>query len=232
MDLIAIGHTVSVWFLPVILAITLHEAAHAVAADKLGDPTARALGRVSLNPVKHIDPMGTLLLPAMLLLVRAPFLFGWAKPVPVDLRRLNNPKRDMALVAAAGPLCNMIQAVIAGWLFMTLSFMPADVANWVRENLQNAILINLVLAAFNLFPLPPLDGGRIMVGLLPTDLAVKFAKLERYGFIILLGLLFVVPLVTAQLGFTFHPIAMVIWPVVEALGSVVVALTPLQGLGG
>ncbi len=215
MDLTSIGQALSVWFLPVVIAITLHEAAHGWMAERCGDNTARLLGRVSFNPIKHVDPFGTLLLPGLLLLLQSPFLFGYAKPVPVNFSRLNHPKRDMIWVALAGPGINLILAFGAA-LALHLVFPPlSTMAAWVSENLQNAILINLVLAVFNMLPLPPLDGGRVVTGLLPGQLAWKFAQLERYGLLILVGLLFLVPMIAAQLGLEFSPIAAILGPPIE-----------------
>jgi Zn-dependent protease len=190
----------STWVIPVILAVTLHEAAHAFVARYLGDDTASKLGRVSLNPFKHIDPVGTILLPGLLLLARSPFLFGYAKPVPVKFAALRNPRRDMVWVAAAGPAMNIALATIAALGFHLVGFLPVDSAHWVAENLQNALIINVVLAIFNLFPLPPLDGGRIAVGLLPDALAMPLARMERYGMLILIALLIVLPMLGRDLG--------------------------------
>jgi len=190
----------STWVIPVILAITLHEAAHAFVARFLGDDTASKLGRVSLNPFKHIDPVGTILLPGLLLLARSPFLFGYAKPVPVKFAALRNPRRDMVWVAAAGPAMNIALATIAALGFHLVGFLPADSANWVAENLKNTLIINVVLAIFNLFPLPPLDGGRIAVGLLPDALAIPLARMERYGMLILIALLIVLPMLGRNFG--------------------------------
>ena len=177
-------YTASTWVLPVLLAITLHEAAHAFVAHRLGDDTAYRLGRVTLNPLKHIDLFGTILLPGILLFLRSPFLFGYAKPVPVNFGALNHPRRDMVLVAAAGPATNVILATLAALLFHVVSYVPAAAAPWVAENLRNALVINVVLAVFNMLPLPPLDGGRIAVGLLPNFLAEPFSRLEPYGMLI------------------------------------------------
>jgi Zn-dependent protease len=146
------------WIIPVIIAITFHEAAHGFVAHRLGDDTAWRLGRVSFNPLKHIDPFGTVLLPGMLLLLRAPFLFGYAKPVPVNFRALHSPRRDMVLVAAAGPAMNLVLAVLAALSFHIVGYLPGPSAQWVADNLANALILNVVLAVFNLFPLPPLDG--------------------------------------------------------------------------
>ena len=193
-------YLVTTWAIPVIVAITFHEAAHGFVAHLLGDDTAWRLGRVSFNPAKHIDPFGTILLPGLLLLVRAPFLFGYAKPVPVNFRALRRPRRDMVLVAAAGPAMNIMLAVVAGLAFHIVGYLPATVAYWLADNLKNALVLNVVLAVFNLFPVPPLDGGRILVGILPTAAAARVAQLEPYGLIILIGLLIVLPMLGAQLG--------------------------------
>jgi Zn-dependent protease len=197
MDMIYI---VSIWLLPVLVAITFHEAAHGYIARFLGDDTASKLGRVSLNPLRHIDPFGTILLPGFLLFAQSPFLFGYAKPVPVSFRALRNPRIGMVLVAAAGPAMNIGLAVLAALSFHLVAYLPVTPAQWVALNLKNALIINVVLAVFNLFPLPPLDGGRIAVGLLPNVLARQLARLEPYGMIILIGLLILLPLLGSQLG--------------------------------
>jgi Zn-dependent protease len=204
------AYEISIWLLPVLIAVTFHEAAHGFVAHLLGDDTAWRLGRVSFNPLKHIDPVGTVLLPAMLLLLRSPFLFGYAKPVPVNFRALRNPRFDTVLVAAAGPGINLLLATFAALALHTVQYAPVAAAQWILHNLENAILINIVLAVFNLFPLPPLDGGRIAVGLLPRALATPLSRLEPYGFPILIGLLFILPLLGAQLGLDFSFISQIL----------------------
>jgi Zn-dependent protease len=197
----------TIWVLPVIIAITFHEAAHGFVAYLLGDETAWRLGRVSFNPVKHIDPFGTILLPGVLLLMHAPSLFGYAKPVPVNFRALRSPRRDMVLVAAAGPATNVALAVVAALAFHAVGYLPETAAQWLAANLRNALVFNVVLAVFNMFPLPPLDGGRILVGILPQAVAAPIARLEPYGFLILIGLLILLPMLAAQLGLNIDPLS-------------------------
>jgi Zn-dependent protease len=181
---------VAVSFGVLLLSLTIHEAAHAWTADKLGDPTARALGRVSLNPLVHIDWIGTVLLPLIAAVSHLP-LIGWAKPVPVMLRNLRHPRRDFMLVAAAGPISNLAQAIVAAAL-LRLVWNPAlgNEPGMAATVLFLAIQINLLLAFFNLIPVPPLDGGNVLLGLLPPRLAVSYANLRQYGFIILYALMF------------------------------------------
>jgi len=197
------AYEISIWLLPVLIAVTFHEAAHGFVAHLLGDDTAWWLGRVSFNPWKHVDPVGTILLPAILLLIHSPLLFGFAKPVPVNFRALRNPRLGMVLVAAAGPGMNFLLATLAALALHLVEYAPAVAAQWILLNLENAILINIVLAVFNLFPLPPLDGGRIAVGVLPKGLGTALSRLEPYGFPILIGLFVILPLLGAQLGLDF-----------------------------
>ena len=189
----------SIWVIPVLLAITLHEAAHGWAAWKLGDDTAYRLGRVTFNPLAHIDLFGTIILPAILISAGG-ILFGWAKPVPVNFGRLGHPRRDMVMVAAAGPAINIGLAIASALALHLLPLMGPTFGEWLGRNLINSININLLLAIFNMMPLPPLDGGRVAVGILPRPLAIQLARLERYGLFILIGLIFILPILGRQLG--------------------------------
>ena len=200
-------YDVSVWVLPLVIAITFHEAAHGFVAHHFGDNTAWERGRVSFNPLRHIDPFGTLIMPAILLLSHSPFLFGYAKPVPVNFRALRHPRIDMVWVALAGPATNIALALFAAAAFHVLKFVPENAAQWLADNLQNALVINVILAIFNMLPIPPLDGGRVAVGLLPRMLAAPLARLEPYGMLILIGVLIVLPLAGSQFGLNLDVIS-------------------------
>ena len=203
-------YDISVWVLPLVFAITFHEAAHAFVAHRLGDNTASELGRVSFNPLKHIDPFGTVILPGILLLSHSPFLFGYAKPVPVNFRALRNPRLGMVWVALAGPATNIALALSAALTFHALPLVPANAAQWVADNLKNALIINVVLAIFNMLPIPPLDGGRVAVGLLPNVLAYPLSRLEPYGMLILIGILIILPLAGSQFGLNLDVISAIL----------------------
>ena len=240
MNFESILQTASVWILPVLIAITFHEAAHGFVAWRLGDDTAKRLGRVTFNPLRHIDPFGTILLPGILIVAGSSFLFGYAKPVPVNFARLHRPRRDMVLVAAAGPAANLILAFVAAVLFYLIGALPENIfilfdtlgrvgeitfglRSWLALTLIAAIVINLLLAVFNMIPLPPLDGGRVAVGLLPRELARPLARLERYGMLILIGAIFLLPLAGRQLGLAIS-IGRIILPPVQFFYSVIKAL--------
>ena len=220
-------YTASTWVIPVLLAITLHEAAHGFVAHRLGDDTAWLLGRVSFNPFKHIDPFGTIVLPALLLFLHAPFLFGYAKPVPVKFNALRNPRHDMVLVAGAGPATNLLQAFAAALLIHIVGLLPEGLDRWTLANLRNAIAINVVLALFNMIPLPPFDGGRVAVGLLPDALARPLAGLERHEMLIIVGLLFILPMIGAQLGVNLNLVGWLLGGPVDWVIGVILRLTGL-----
>ncbi len=223
---------ITTWILPILLAVTLHEAAHGYAADRLGDDTARRFGRISLNPLRHIDPFGTIILPGLLLLAKAPFLFGYAKPVPVNFGRLNHPRRDMVLVAAAGPGMNLLLALVAGFLYHGVDWLPPRVGEWATLNLQNALIVNVVLAVFNMLPIPPLDGGRVAVGILPRILAEPLARLERVGVLLVLAMLFLLPWLGHSLGVDLDVARWLILAPAEAVLDLVVRFTDSGGLFG
>jgi Zn-dependent protease len=209
---------IAVWAIPVLFAITVHEVSHGWVARQLGDPTAMMLGRLTLNPIKHIDPIGTIVVPLVMLLLGG-FVFGWAKPVPVTWENLRNPKRDMAIVAAAGPASNLLMAVIWALLMrLGIAIMPTvgSAGIFLVYAGQAGIYINLVLMVLNLLPIPPLDGGRVLTGLLPGPAAWKVSRIEPYGLIIVVALL-----VTGVLG-------QILWPPISYLASLLFALAGIS----
>ena len=209
-------YQIAVWLVPLVIAIVFHEVAHGLVAKRLGDPTAQDKGRLTLNPIRHVDPFGTVILPMLLAISHAP-VFGWAKPVPVNYRRLKKPRRDMVLVALAGPGMNLLlallgTALLAGTLFFTGGAGTITSAI-VAANALNFVLINIFLAVFNLLPVPPFDGGHVVEGLLPPPLALRFRKIGRYSLLVFVLLLLVLPAISPQADV----IARVVSPIVEAI---------------
>ncbi len=192
MNIDNIIYNIAVWSLPVLFAITIHEVAHGWVANKLGDSTAKMLGRLTLNPFKHIDPIGTVVVPLAMVLLQTGFVFGWAKPVPVNMRNLNSPRKDMAIVAAAGPISNLIMAVFWVFIFKLGSSVISDpnIAKGIMAMGQAGIIINLILFIFNLLPIPPLDGSKVLSGIVPPSVSAIMDKIEPYGLFIVIGLLY------------------------------------------
>ncbi len=215
---VSLMQQISAWLVPVLLAITVHETSHGLIARYFGDHTAQLQGRLTLNPIKHIDPIGTLLVPAIMLLLPGGFVFGWAKPVPVDWRNFKRPKQDMAWVAAAGPASNLLMGL--GWALLARFALVLPDGSWFKTPLLfmgvAGIFINTILMVLNLLPLPPLDGGRVLTGVLPAPYAYRFSRVEPYGFMILLLLL-----VTGILG-------VVMWPLVQAAMSAYAGVAGMQ----
>jgi Zn-dependent protease len=221
--------TASTWVLPVLLAITFHEASHGFVAWKLGDDTAYRLGRVTFNPFRHIDPFGTVLLPALLYFsLGVPF--GYAKPVPVRFGRLRRPRRDSALVAAAGPGSNIVLALLSSLALYTVFWIPEVAQQWTVETLFNSIRINIILAIFNMLPLLPLDGGRVLATLLPVRLAIPFLRTERFGIIILLALIIALPLIGRQFGADLNILGWLLHTPYEYVVRAVLAVTGADSL--
>ncbi len=229
MDMSSLLFTVSAWAVPVLLAITLHEAAHGWVAWKLGDDTAYVRGRVTFNPIKHIDPFGTILVPGLLLLASGgSAAFGYAKPVPLNFGRLRSWRTHGVLVALAGPTSNLILAIISLLLFHGVGLPPDALQPWVKTCLNASVYINLILFFFNMLPIPPLDGGRIAVLILPRFLANPLARLERMGFVIILSAIFVLPWIGDQLGLNLNVFNWIVFqPAVQLLGI----LARFVGLG-
>ncbi|RAU22643.1 site-2 protease family protein [Paramagnetospirillum kuznetsovii] len=209
---------VTIWALPLIFAVTLHEAAHGYAAHMMGDDTAKRMGRISLNPLRHVDPFGTVILPGLLLAFGG-VMFGWAKPVPVNFNNLRPQRLGMIVVAAAGPGMNVALAVISVLVAIYgLPLMPREIQGWMLLNLDNAIYFNLLLAVFNMIPIPPLDGGRVLVGILPRHLAWRVARLEKAGILILLAALFILPILGQKLHMQLDIFQWLVSGPVEYLG--------------
>ena len=220
-------YDIAVWLVPLVIAIVFHEVAHGLVARRLGDPTAEQKGRLTLNPLRHVDPFGTIVLPMLLAISHAP-VFGWAKPVPVNYRRLNNPRRDMVLVALAGPGMNLLLALVG------TAILAATIMGWggarsgapafVAANALNFVLINIFLAVFNLLPVPPFDGGHVVEGLLPRGAARSFRKVGRYSLLVLVALLLVRPAISPQADV----VARIVSPIVETITRFLLAIFGLQ----
>ena len=220
-------YEIAVWLVPLVIAIVFHEVAHGLVARKLGDTTAERKGRLSLNPIRHIDPFGTLVLPMLLAISHAP-VFGWAKPVPVNYRRLNNPRRDMVLVALAGPGMNLLLALV-GTAILSVTIMASGGAQagataFVAANALNFVLINIFLAVFNLLPVPPFDGGHVVEGLLPRPLATRFRKVGRYSLLVLVALLLVLPAISPRADV----VGRIVSPIVEQVTRLLLGIFGLQ----
>jgi len=211
---------IAIWVIPVLFAITLHEVAHGWVANRLGDPTARMLGRLTLNPLKHIDPVGTILVPAILLLLPGKFLFGWAKPVPISPRNFKQPRRDMAIVGAAGPLSNLLMGLLWCLVVRIGLYLPQSAVHMAEPLMLvgvAGIFVNVLLMVFNLIPLPPLDGGRVASGLMPREWALHYDRIEPYGFFILIALM-----ITPVFGY-------IIWAPVAIFLNILGAAAGLHG---
>lgn len=223
-----LAYSIAVWLIPLVVAIVFHEVSHGLVARQLGDPTASEQGRLSLNPLRHVDPVGTIGLPLVLAIAGAP-VFGWARPVPVEPSRMRNPRRDMVLVALAGPGMNLLLAALAAvGLGMILAGAPPQAelhgaTRFLADNLFNLLLVNVFLAVFNLLPLPPLDGGHVVEGLLPRPAAARFARVARFGFPILMLLLVALPMMAPQANLVERIVA----PVVQSIMRMFLGLVDL-----
>ncbi len=227
-DFSAMMVTASVWVLPILLAVTLHEAAHGWVAWKLGDDTAKRAGRVTINPISHIDLFGTIIMPVMLLMASGgKYMFGFAKPVPVNFSALGRPRRDMILVAAAGPGANIIIATISAFLLNWAYLLPEPYVAWAASNLLISMNINVILAVFNLLPLPPLDGGRIAVGILPQPFSGLISRLEKMGFLIIIFALFILPWIGGKIGLDLNVIWWLVGVPAEHIISAIAWITGL-----
>lgn len=220
-------YQIAVWLVPLVIAIVFHEVAHGLVARRLGDPTAADRGRLTLNPIKHVDPVGTVILPMILALSHAP-VFGWAKPVPVDYRRLGRPRRDMILVAVAGPGMNVLLA-IAGTIILAITISaagepPGEAAMFVARNAINFVFINIFLAVFNMLPVPPFDGGHVVEGLLPRPAARRFRRIGRYSLLVLIVLLLVLPAISESADI----VGRLVSPVVEAIALAMIGAAGLR----
>ena len=214
---------IAVWLVPLVIAIVFHEVAHGLVARRLGDPTAESKGRLSLNPIKHVDPFGTVILPMLLAISHAP-IFGWAKPVPVNYSRLNSPRRDMVLVALAGPGMNLILALVGTAILAATVEAKTGVGAFIAANALNFVLINIFLAIFNLLPVPPFDGGHVVEGLLPPGPAQSFRKLGRYSLLVLVLLLLVLPTLSPRA----NVVARIVSPIVDQVTRIILAIFGLQ----
>ena len=223
MEIGRILYDLSMLALPVIVAITFHEAAHGFVAWKLGDDTAYLAGRVSFNPIRHVDPVGTIILPTLMYFT-TPFLFGWAKPVPVNFGRLGNPRRDMVWVALAGPGINIALALLSAFLLTLIHTLPQPAYSWAARALLTSVEINVVLAVFNMIPLPPLDGGRVAVGLLPLPLAIRLAGMERVGMVLLMLAFLILPAIGSQIGVELDVFSTLLSPVVSGVANAICGL--------
>ena len=225
-DIQGVLHDLSILALPVLFAITSHEAAHGFVAWRCGDDTAYQRGRITFNPLKHIDPFGTVLLPLMLFFFSG-FLFGYAKPVPINPRRFHHFRRDLILVAAAGPGSNLLLAILSALLLHLTPYTPDWFSGWATAVLYYSVIINVILALFNMLPLLPLDGGRVLSAILPPHLSIPYQRTERYGMLILIGLIFLLPMLGRQIGVDINILGWILGPASSYVRSLIGHLTGL-----